>query len=221
MKQMNFDECSLYKEDRNFSVLTEKKKSFHIDIDETSVIKHKLSEKAILDIERFRKLPSDDAIDRLTGVKISITGLGMDDLIEKVEDEIEQIRSALMAKAKQEEDERKQKELDKISDNKQRKLNAGLSFLLETKANSDELKISLLSQGISRINDFLKKNKEYNLTENDVESIQTWLLKLKYPTKKSDVNDFKSFDSKSWKYLAGIVGKETAENWHSKLNQPA
>jgi starvation-inducible outer membrane lipoprotein len=66
-----------------------------------------------------------------------------------------------------------------------------------------------------------RKNKEYNLTENDVESIQTWLLKLKYPTKKSDVNDFKSFDSKSWKYLAGIVGKETAETWHSKLNQPA
>ena len=221
MKQMNFDECSLYKEDRNFSVLTEKKKSFHIDIDETSVIKQKLSEKAILDIERFRQLPSDDAIDRLTALKISITGLGLDDLIEKVEDEIEQIRSALMAKAKQEEDERKQKELDKISDNKQRKLNAGLSFLLETKANSDELKISLLSQGVSRINDFLKKNKEYNLTENDVESIQTWLLKLKYPTKKSDVNDFKSFDGKSWKYLAGIVGRETAETWHSKLNQPA
>ena len=111
----------------------------------------------------------------------------------------------------------KQKMLADIESAKAARKERGLAFLLETKVNSSELKISALSQGVSRIKDFLKKNKGYALTSDDVESLHEWLRLLEIPKKKQDKKDFEDFNGVSWTYIATL--SDNAKLWFDEINE--
>ena len=129
------------------------------------------------------------------------------------ESEQEELRRKEQEKLDQE---ARDKEKAAADDRKAERLSKGLAFLLETKANSSELKISSLSQGVSRIRDFLKKNKGYSLTEQDMSCIHEWLTIIPRPTKKQEVKDYEDFGGQSWTYISSIcVG---AEKWFNELN---
>ena len=92
----------------------------------------------------------------------------------------------------------------------------GLAFLLEKKVSGDELKISSLMQGVSRIKDFLKKNHGYSLTDNDAESVHQWLCSIEVPTKKQEKKDFQDWNGQSWKYLSSQFAD--AQKWFEEVN---
>ena len=82
--------------------------------------------------------------------------------------------------------------------------------------NSSELKISSLSQGTSRLKDFLKKNNGYMITAGDKVSVHEWLCSLERPVRKQDKKDFEDFNGASWKYIASLF--EEAELWFGEIN---
>lgn len=88
---------------------------------------------------------------------------------------------------------------------------AGLSFLLEKKVGIDELKITELSNGVGRINQFLKKNIDYVITDNDKTAVRDWLKLLPKPTKKADKREYEDFGSKSWNGIKTLFGETFAK----------
>ncbi len=108
-----------------------------------------------------------------------------------------------------------------IAEQEQRKadrLAAGLSFLLEKKVGIDELKISELSNGVGRINQFLKKNADYVITGKDKNAVGEWLKLLPKPTKKADKREYEDFSSKSWKFLINIFSDNIVTQWFNEFN---
>ena len=88
---------------------------------------------------------------------------------------------------------------------------AGLSFLLEKKVGIDELKITELSNGVGRINQFLKKNIDYVITDNDKTAVRDWLKLLPKTTKKADKREYEDFGSKSWNGIKTLFGETFAK----------
>ena len=95
---------------------------------------------------------------------------------------------------------------------------AGLSFLLEKKVGIDELKITELSNGVGRINQFLKKNIDYVITDNDKTAVRDWLKLLPKPTKKADKREYEDFGSKSWNGIKTLFGETFAKQIFEGLN---
>lgn len=218
MVQLDFDGCKNFKRKNNPSLLSESPKTLNISIDENAVI---LKEVASLALSR----KWIEAIGVLNDLKIELVKMGegvseINLLIEKYqgqqsayESEQEELRRKEQEKLDQE---ARDKEKAAADDRKAERLSKGLAFLLETKANSSELKISSLSQGVSRIRDFLKKNKGYSLTEQDMSCIHEWLTIIPRPTKKQEVKDYEDFGGQSWTYISSIC--MGAEKWFNELN---
>lgn len=101
--------------------------------------------------------------------------------------------------------------------NKAKRLNAGLSFLLEKKMTSDDLKIDELSNGIKRVKQFIEKNSVV-LNDSDVSNFHKWLGVLPKPTKKSEIKEYSDFNSKSWVLIAEIFDANVAKQWFEELN---
>lgn len=125
---------------------------------------------------------------------------------------------------KEEEEKRKKEEGEamlqaEIAARQVQRLEAGLSFLVETKVNSNELKISELSKGVSRINNFLQKNVDYKISDKDKDVLLKWLKKLPLPTKKADKNEYENIDSKSWICLKEVFGEDTTTRWYHELSR--
>ena len=218
MKQMDFKECAFYKEDRNFSALSEQIKTFYISVDESEVLRTKRLETAQTDFSKYKQLPNDESLEKLEELKFSLTGLGMEEIILDIQKEIERINEIKNKQINHLRELKEQEERQRIADNAEKKLNAGLSFLLEKKVgNEDELKIAVLSNGVDRIAKFLKKHSEYKISEGDKEAIREWLHSLPRPSKKNDLKDFTSFESHSWRKISGWIGQELAEQWFRKL----
>jgi hypothetical protein len=218
MVQLDFDGCKNFKRKNNPSLLSESPKTLNISIDENAVIFKEAESLAL-----SRKWT--EAIGVLNDLKIELVKMGegvseINLLIEKYqgqqsayESEQEELRRKEQEKLDQE---ARDKEKAAADDRKAERLSKGLAFLLETKANSSELKISSLSQGVSRIRDFLKKNKGYSVTEQDMSCIHEWLTIIPRPTKKQEVKDYEDFGGQSWTYISSIcVG---AEKWFNELN---
>lgn len=218
MKQMDFDECAKYKEDQNFSVLKEFHKSFFVPIDESEVIKSKRLEDFNILMKQCENLTTDESIKTLENFKFLIIGKGMDDIITTLEKEIERINQVKQKRQEKLAQEKINQEQELIAENRKRKLDAGLSFLLEQKVgNENELKIAVLSNGVDRIAKFLKKHSEYKISEGDKETIKEWLHSLHRPSKKNDLKDFTSFESHSWRKISEWIGQELAEQWFREL----
>jgi CRISPR-associated protein (TIGR03986 family) len=217
MRQMDFKECSLYKEDRNYSVLTEKFKALAIPIDESEVFRRKRLEKALLYLSIYKQLPDEVAIDKLKKLRFEITGLDMEDIINDIQLEIDRINNAIQEQAKIELQRREERERQRIADNANKKLNAGFSFLLEKKVGSDDLKIFEIANGIGRITKFLRQYPDYLITESDKEALHEWLLKLPCPTKKREIKEYCSMDSKSWMSIFHWIGEEEAKAWFAEI----
>lgn len=218
MKQMDFKECTFYKEDRNFSTLSEQTKAFSIPVDESEVIRKKRLETAQTDFSKYKQLPNDESLEKLEELKFSLTGLGMEEIILDIQKEIERINETKNKQINHQRELKEQEERQRIADNAVKKLNAGLSFLLEKKVgNEDELKIAVLSNGVDRIAKFLKKHSEYKISEGDKDAIREWLHSLPRPNKKNDLKDFTSFESHSWRKISEWIGQELAEQWFKEL----
>lgn len=138
-------------------------------------------------------------------------GRDLEFLISQIQYKIDEIT------ATREAEEARQLELQQIEANKQKRLEAGLVFLLERKVDSDELKISELSNGIKRIRQFLDKNSGYSLTESDKNSMCDWLKKLPIPTKKAEKKEYEDFGAKSWKQISDLFGEKLAKQWYDEL----
>lgn len=218
MVQLDFDGCKNFKRKDNPSLLSESLKLLNLSIDEDAVILKEAESLAL-----SQEWPK--AISVLNNLKIELVKMGegvseINLLIEKYqgqqsayESEQEELRRKEQEKLDQE---ARDKEKAAADDRKAERLSKGLAFLLETKANSSELKISSLSQGVSRIRDFLKKNKGYSVTEQDMSCIHEWLTIIPRPTKKQEVKDYEDFGGQSWTYISSIcVG---AEKWFNELN---
>lgn len=217
MQQMNFAECNEYKVEP--SILKEKPVAYPIPINEKEILKSKLQENAKHEFELYKLLPEEEAIEKLDELKFRLTGKDMDSLLKDIQIEIDQIKSSI-AKRKDEAKQTADAERQRIiAENAERRLNVGLSFLLERKVNSDDLKIDLLGNGIKRIKDFLKKNKEYTLSDSDKAAIREWIAQLPRPTKKADLKDLESFESNSWKAITSFIGEPEAMLAYNKLNK--
>jgi hypothetical protein len=217
MVQLDFDGCKNFKRKDNPSLLSESPKTLDISIDENAVI---LKEAESLALSQKWA----EAIGVLNALKIELVKMGegvseINLLVEKYqgqqsayESEQEELRRKEQEKLDQE---ARDKEKAAADDRKAERLGKGLAFLLETKVNSSELKISSLSQGVSRIRDFLKKNKGYSFTENDMACVHEWLTMIPRPTKKQEVKDYEDFSGQSWKYLTTICSN--AGQWFDEL----
>lgn len=213
MKQMDFKECAFYKEDRNFSTLSERTKTFSISIGESEILRRKRIEKARYEIAKCKLLCDDEALEQFENLKFSLTGQGMEDLILDIQKEIDRINETRKEQEKVAHQKNLEEEQQRIADNAAKKLNAGLAFLTEKKANANELKITELSNGIVRITKFLKQNSNYNLTETDKCELQKWLQLIPKPTKKGELKELCSYDSKSWQNIIKWVGEDVARSW--------
>jgi exonuclease VII large subunit len=123
---------------------------------------------------------------------------------EREEQERQMILAAQQAQAEQE-----QRKADRLA--------AGLAFLLEERVDGKGLKIQELSNGISRINQFLGKNKGYEITDSDKDAVGEWLKILPKPTKKAEKKEYEEFASKSWQQISSLVGPETAKQWFEEI----
>lgn len=213
MKQMDFKECAFYREDRNFSTLSERTKVFIIPVDESEVIKKKRLETAQADFSKCKLLADDESLEKLEKLKFSLTGLGMEAIILDIQKEIDRINETKNQQINRLRELKEQEERQRIADNTAKKLNAGLAFLLEKKANADELKISEFSSGIVRITKFLKQHSGYKITEADKGTLHEWLQLIPLPTKKSELKEIGSFKSSSWQNIIKWVSEEVAQSW--------
>lgn len=230
MKQMDFDECRTFTQEINASVLTEEPKDISIGINEEEAMSNVLKRYEAEVCRRAEILAADNrwsmAVDLLNDLLLKLAKDNFDS------SSVKGIISAYQAKEKAYNEEKaeqerarleemhaleKQKMLADIESAKAARKERGLAFLLETKVNSSELKISALSQGVSRIKDFLKKNKGYALTSDDVESLHEWLRLLEIPKKKQDKKDFEDFNGVSWTYIATL--SDNAKLWFDEINE--
>lgn len=120
----------------------------------------------------------------------------------------EQERQRMLA-TQQAQAEQEQRKADRLA--------AGLAFLLEERVDGKGLKIQELSNGISRINQFLNKNKGYEITDRDKDAVGEWLKKLPKPTKKAEKKEYEEFVSKSWQQMSKLFGPETAKQWFEEI----
>lgn len=132
---------------------------------------------------------------------------------ELIDLKVQQIEKEKIEKEKQQQAqaEQEQRKADRLA--------AGLSFLLEKKVGNDELKITELSNGVGRINQFLKKNTDYAITDSDTKALGEWLKLLPKPTKKADKREYEGFDSKSWNGIKTLFGEGFAKQWFDELNK--
>lgn len=107
----------------------------------------------------------------------------------------------------------KEKEEEEIKKRKEEKRLNGLSFLTEKKANESNLKIDTFANGVGRIK---KHMKEFNITDDDIEIIKSWILMLE-PSKKADKRDLSEAKSNSWKNLKELLGEEVSKQLHDTL----
>lgn len=213
MKQMDFKECAVYKEDRNFSTLSERTKTFSILINESEILKTKRTEKAQDEIAKCKLLFDDEALKKLEDLKFSLTGLEMEELILDIQKEIDHIKETQKERERIARQKKQEEEQQRIADNAARKLNAGLAFLLENKTNTEELKISEFSNGVVRITKFLNQHSGYEITEADKKAFHEWLLLIPMPTRKSELKELTSFNSKSWQNVIKWISEEIAQSW--------
>lgn len=230
MTQMDFDECRAFTQEDNASVLVEDPKDIRIDIDEDEAMTNVLKRYVAEVCRRAEILAADNrwsmAVDLLNDLVLKLAKENFDSAA------VKEIISDYKAKEKAYNDEKAEQERIKAEEEKaleeQKKLadiesakaarkERGLAFLLETKVNSSELKISSLSQGVSRIKYFLEKNKGYALTPDDVESVHGWLRLLEVPKKKQEKKDFEDFNGRLWKYIATL--SDHAKSWFDEMNK--
>lgn len=218
MVQLDFDGCKNFKRKDNPSLLSESSKMLNLSIDENAVI-----------LKEAESLASSqkwtEAIDVLNGLKIELVKMGegvseINLLVEKYQGQLSAYEFEQEELHRKEQERLNQEARDKekaaAEDRKAERLGKGLAFLLESKVNSTELKISSLSQGVSRIRDFLKKNKSYSFTENDMDCIHEWLTIIPHPTKKQELKDYEDFNGQSWTYIKSIC--VDADKWFNELN---
>lgn len=129
------------------------------------------------------------------------------DSLRKIEYEIESEKQRL----------ENEQEQQRIAEGKRQKLEAGLSFLLETYVNTGELKLKELSAGVKRVSKFIKQNAAYVLTESDMAAFHNWLTQIPAPTKKADKKEYEDFSSKTWKQISELVGEDTARQWFEEI----
>lgn len=218
MKQMDFKECRAFTQEDNASVLVEEPK--HINIDEGKAISNILRQD-VADVRHRAEIMAADkhwkaAVELLNDLVTMLTKEYMYSSVIEIIREINEIINVYQ------DEENKMKALDEqrrladIESAKAARREKGLAFLLETKVNSSELKISSLSQGTSRLKDFLKKNNGYMITAGDKVSVHEWLCSLERPVRKQDKKDFEDFNGASWKYIASLF--EEAELWFGEIN---
>jgi hypothetical protein len=156
---------------------------------------HKMGEAVLCQMQEFTQLPHQEAIEKLKGLQNDYSNKGIDEVLNQIQQEIGKHNDAI------------------TRENQNRRLEAGLSFLLDLKADRPELKLTDFSEGVKRIGQFLKKNTGYTLVPNDDNVLQTWLHTIPVPTKKKDVAEFVSFESNSWKLIRTWVGEDKASQW--------
>lgn len=93
----------------------------------------------------------------------------------------------------------------------------GLSFLTDKNING-EYKITTIANGSGRIEQFLKKNKDYVISNRDKDIVKEWFGILKDQTmKNNDRRDFQNYDGKSWNKIRQIFGEESAQQWFNEI----
>lgn len=226
MKQMDFDECKTFKDKNQASLLIESPKELSLNINEADLIIRKMEQHKAEVIRVASERDLHDAIVLLKELKLELLREGMD--VSDVQIEIEQYEARIKEKEMEQEEQRRkeQERLDQEAHEKEKaaaeakkaeKLGKGLSFLLETKVNSNELKISSLAHGVSRIRDFMEKNKGYEVTEQDMNCVHEWLTIIPRPTKKQEIKDYEDFGGQSWKYLSTIC--KDSQDWFNEINK--
>lgn len=214
MVQLDFDGCKNFKRKDNPSLLSEAPKALNLN---AFILKEAES------LALSQKWT--EAIGVLNALKIELVKMGEDVseinlLVDKYQCQQSAYESEQEELSRKEQERLDQEARDKekaaADDRKAERLGKGLAFLLETKVNSSELKISSLSKGVSRIRDFFTKNKGYSVTENDMACVHEWLTMIPRPTKKQEVKDYEDFSGQSWTYISSICVE--AEKWFNELN---
>jgi CRISPR-associated protein (TIGR03986 family) len=162
--------------------------------------------------EKYDKLLSNINVDSLSSVEKCNQALDNIDLAEHLFQDIRQ-------KFPDKELIDKYSDLRELIRNKKGAIttNEGLSFLLKQKVNGNGLLISELSNGVGRINQFLKKFPDFALSDIDKKTIEQWLKTIPKPTKKADLRDYEDINGKSWSRVAELVGSDLATRWFNEI----
>ncbi|MBO5699232.1 MAG: TIGR03986 family CRISPR-associated RAMP protein [Bacteroidaceae bacterium] len=214
MKQMDLDAYSDHKQDTNFSLLKETPKNFSVLVDEGGIVDAHKRREVENKMEFLVKLPKKEAIEKLVDLRLeNIVGNdALADLGQKILDKIKELEQALQDEEAAEQAKADAKQADIDATIKAEDRAKGLSLLLKCN-NKSVLNISTLSEGIKRIDQFLKKHKPYTFTLDDSNYMKEWLHAIPVPKNKKEQADFKSFEGASWKRLCEWFGKDVVKEW--------
>jgi CRISPR-associated protein (TIGR03986 family) len=131
----------------------------------------------------------------------------------KHRDLLAEIDKILEEQQRMEDEKKKQKELE---ENRQKKIEDGLSFLEEKNLNG-QYKVTDFRGAKDRIDQWMKKASVQSLPQEQWNFLSTCLSRLiRKPNKKEQ---WKVFDSHIWKTIAGYIGEEKAKEWFDELNK--
>lgn len=85
MSQMSFEDCARYKEDANFSVLTETPKTFFFDIDERKAKEVVLGSKLLEKASEVESLPYEKSLEEIRKLRLKAIELGLEQIKEVIE----------------------------------------------------------------------------------------------------------------------------------------